>query len=82
MWLNKKTMLLTIAIFGSISGFLKSLLITAIWTIVMPIEKLYTSNKRVLSRKSFTAIASVFYPVGMTKCLKWSLPILLNWCKL
>ena len=25
------------------------------------------SSKRILSRKSFTAIASIFYPVGMTK---------------
>ena len=44
--------------------------------------KLLTSNKRILSRKSFTAKASVFHSVGMTKYQKWSLPILLNWCKL
>ena len=26
-----------------------------------------TSGKKILSRKGFTAIASIFYPVGMTE---------------
>ena len=39
----------------------------------IPIEnpsKLSTFNKRILFRRSFTAIASIFYPVGMTKNIK------------
>ena len=32
--------------------------------------KLSTFNKRILFRRSFTAIASIFYPVDMTKNIK------------
>ena len=46
------------------------------------LSKLYTSNKRIWSRKSFTAIALVLYMVSMIKYQNWSLKILLNWCRL
>ena len=39
-------------------------------------------NKRIVSRKIFIAIASVFYPVDVTKNRKRLLAIILNWCVL
>ena len=80
-------------IFGSISGIFKIAISYSYLNKCSPFHHFYADlkilqNYRLLIKGfcleggSFTAIALVFYPVGMTKYQKWSLPILLNWCKL